>query len=796
MKFAKYLEDTQTPEWKRAYIDYRGLKKYITTIRDSSTSHINPGGDELSSTNEDRDLEARAGSSSSLIAAASVAPETQEQVGSPQFIRRRGSAWTRPAPRIQQAILNIKRPRTWSLSNRPSGAQSRLIKPISTLPLQELLTHLTPPEKSFFDYFDAQLEKIEAFYVSREKELLIRTQTLQEQLSELQNHREFVHQVNDERITWTSAIVTALKLKLRSYPVIEISTNDSHPNNSHSRRTSLGKNAGLACPSTPPSTHTGPSNERQRIGASDLRSMGMHGLSSQPDNYLHAKNRLKKAVAEHYRGLELLHNYRIMNLTGFRKALKKFDKVTKIRIQERYMIEKVDKSALGSDKALQEMMKEMQRLYAQVFLHGDSKKAMERLRGGAITKTHHFSTFRSGILLGAALPALASGIYHSTLKETHGYARDALLYIYATFLIPVVFSMLIGLNLHVWTRCNINYAFIFELDVQSRMDYREYYEVPIFLLSTLCYAFWLSFASIGAPYVSPTIWPLVWLAMTAAILFDPLPFLFRSSRLWLLKTVGKLLISGIRTVEFADFWMGDQLCSMVFTLSNMYMFVCVYVNGFHEDWANCRSQSNAWPVAFVLATLPFFIRLIQSIKRYVDSGLITHLINAGKYGFGIVNYLFYHLWRHQETQYNSWFVLYLISTTIYSVYATCWDLLMDWSLFQPRAKRFLLRDELGYSNHIYLYYLAIITNCLIRFSWVFYIPKRGPNTLIRTFVVAFLEMLRRVQWNFYRLENEHLGNMDQYRVTREVPLPYAFDHNHQGDYEEVDSEQLPEPDSH
>jgi hypothetical protein len=26
-----------------------------------------------------------------------------------------------------------------------------------------------------------------------------------------------------------------------------------------------------------------------------------------------------------------------------------------------------------------------------------------------------------------------------------------------------------------------------------------------------------------------------------------------------------------------------------------------------------------------------------------------------------------------------------------------------------------------------------------------------------------------------RLENEHLGNMDQYRVTREVPLPYSID---------------------
>ncbi len=26
-----------------------------------------------------------------------------------------------------------------------------------------------------------------------------------------------------------------------------------------------------------------------------------------------------------------------------------------------------------------------------------------------------------------------------------------------------------------------------------------------------------------------------------------------------------------------------------------------------------------------------------------------------------------------------------------------------------------------------------------------------------------------------RLENEHLGNVDQYRVTREVPLPYSLD---------------------
>ena len=71
-----------------------------------------------------------------------------------------------------------------------------------------------------------------------------------------------------------------------------------------------------------------------------------------------------------------------------------------------------------------------------------------------------------------------------------------------------------------------------------------------------------------------------------------------------------------------------------------------------------------------------------------------------------------------------------------------------------------------------------------------YIPQQGPDSKIRSFIIAFLEMLRRWQWNLreftptllyfvcilrpslVRLENEHIGNIDQYRITREVPLPY------------------------
>lgn len=79
-----------------------------------------------------------------------------------------------------------------------------------------------------------------------------------------------------------------------------------------------------------------------------------------------------------------------------------------------------------------------------------------------------------------------------------------------------------------------------------------------------------------------------------------------------------------------------------------------------------------------------------------------------------------------------------------------------------------------------------VSNLLIRFIWVIYIPKQGPDFLIRSFIVGFLEMLRRWQWNFCayslncihersteksatdRLENEHVGNMDQVRLLSRV----------------------------
>jgi xenotropic and polytropic retrovirus receptor 1 len=74
---------------------------------------------------------------------------------------------------------------------------------------------------------------------------------------------------------------------------------------------------------------------------------------------------------------------------------------------------------------------------------------------------------------------------------------NILLFVYSILLIPALLALLVGLNLVVWARERINYVFIFgaqipfvhvacanllkELNVRSRLDHREYFEVWRFL---------------------------------------------------------------------------------------------------------------------------------------------------------------------------------------------------------------------------------------------------------------------------------------------------------------------------
>lgn len=58
-------------------------------------------------------------------------------------------------------------------------------------------------------------------------------------------------------------------------------------------------------------------------------------------------------------------------------------------------------------------MKETEDAFTTVFEHGDRKKALGRLRMESDEKSHHFSSWRAGMLMGLGIPLLVEGLVKS-----------------------------------------------------------------------------------------------------------------------------------------------------------------------------------------------------------------------------------------------------------------------------------------------------------------------------------------------------------------------------------------------
>ncbi|KAI1470022.1 EXS-domain-containing protein [Daldinia caldariorum] len=100
---------------------------------------------------------------------------------------------------------------------------------------------------------------------------------------------------------------------------------------------------------------------------------------------------------------------------------------------------------------------------------------------------------------------------------------------------------------------------------------------------------------------------------------------------------------------------------------------------------------------------------------------------------------------------------------------------MDFSFFQPDTRHRFLRDILGFKRR-WLYYVIMVIDPILRFGWIFYaiFTHNKQHSTIVSFLVALAEVTRRGMWALFRVENEHCGNVAQYKASRDVPLPYPL----------------------
>lgn len=727
---ARYLEENSVDEWRRAYINYRGLKKLIKRI--DTHYRARTGREEV-----EQDTTSNNGSRfrlpllgrwrSNVSNYGSISEEAQE-----------------PLAPIEVSDLHL------TLAPERRHPSETLRDDIELQPIQSLDDKIHAmfdyEERKFFRALDGEIERIERFYLEHENDAILRLNMLVNQLSELAEHRrEYRAQVHHE------SVMNGLSSgDMTKHNAPEIDAGDQRRVESIQSLHDLD----IKPAHTPHDPH----------------------VPRDPQRYIAARKKLRAAVIENYRALEILNNYRFLNRQGFSKILKKFDKTLGTAFLDTFYSLHVLGTPLTNSDRVPKMIQGSEEIFASYFVHGDVKRARDILResNGAQSSTitrHHGVVFVTGVYIGISACAIAGGLADALRPETQAVLPQwqQLLQVYSAEFVPTFFAFIFGLNLVGWQYARINAVFIFEWDAATMLDPVQFFELPSVLILTLSLCFWISFHFPSGP-ISPTSLPLWWLLFAVFLVGNPFPILHQSGRMWFIQTLLRVFDAGILTsVSFRDFFIGDELNSLAWSISNLWYIGCECVSGWPFP-DTCNSAATLW-VPF-LAALPAMLRLGQCIRRYVDSDMrvLVHIVNAFKYLASIVAPFCFFWYRQSGTA--GMMAVWCVSAAVNSTYTAAWDLAMDWDLLKPNAHYPLLRNNLAFEDIWPMYYVAMTTNVVLRFSWILNAVGMPAAPLTRAVLIALLEMGRRWQWNFIRLENEHLGNADSFKIIRDMPLPY------------------------
>lgn len=342
-------------------------------------------------------------------------------------------------------------------------------------------------QNDFFAYLDEQLKTVDDFYKEKEDEATKRLQVLREQLHIMRDRRmeEVMRGHHQDALATATATATATamahdpaqngdrkssKSKISEPPWL-------HPLDKAVDKAKRGHVGKTFQAMKELGTPSGPS-------AVDLYRDYTTKPASKDVPYRTAKYKLKIALAEHYRGLELLKSYALLNRTAFRKITKKYDKMFTHSPGSKYMSEKVSTAYFVKSEVIDGHIHAVEDLYARYFERGNHKVAVSKLRA-KIAKAGEFSacSFVNGILLalGAAL-ALEGLVYagNDLSSADAGLVTQTqfLLQLYGGFFLAILLALFFCLACRLWHRSKVNYTFVFEFDTRRQiLDWRQLAQV-------------------------------------------------------------------------------------------------------------------------------------------------------------------------------------------------------------------------------------------------------------------------------------------------------------------------------
>ncbi|KAB1998842.1 hypothetical protein ERO13_D12G106800v2 [Gossypium hirsutum] len=318
-----------------------------------------------------------------------------------------------------------------------------------------------------------------------------------------------------------------------------------------------------------------------------------------------------------------------------------------------------------------------------------------------------------------------------------------------------------GVCLWVFSQSTISYVKIFDID-QNHLTHREIWKCSTWLTiivptSMTAYLYLYSHGEVSLAASQPVI---LYIAFALVLVF-PFDIFYLSSRYFFLKTLWRIAFP-LQPISFPDFFLADILTSMAKVFSDLERSACrmlhnqVATIAWFEADSICGSHSVAIPLVLVI---PYIWRLMQCLRQYKDTKEKTTLFNALKYSTAVpvifLSALKYHVLPDRWTY--VYHPLWLISSFVNSLYSFYWDVTRDWDL-SVFTRIFKFNKPTWWSDLLYgqnwVYYWVIGSNLILRCTWTYKLSAHLRHNYLTVFTITALEMLRRFQWIFFRVENE------------------------------------------
>lgn len=359
-------------------------------------------------------------------------------------------------------------------------------------------------------------------------------------------------------------------------------------------------------------------------------------------------------------------------------------------------------------------------------------------------------------------------------------------------LLLFVYITMIGLDVYIWERWNIDFKKAFDIQLLSTNAFR------IFMVGFAFLAIWmLTFIYCGLSNsenldfegrffnasVSAYFPPFVWVIFILFMLFPSRRLLFGKARLFVWQSFKSVLKAPFRVFSFLDYVFLDQLTSFVTIFKDFAYTWCYFVN-LIQSGGDMRNTCDKYPfkIAYIVLTvIPLFWKCFLITNRYYfiisrrksnrnfRRDLKYVCINAFRLIVALTTSFFSFFSYESEAIFFTWLGLSILSAIVMYL----GDLYIEWGFFIDGG--FRLRRLTAFRKR-WIYYLVMVLNLGLRYSWAITIsPSFYPSLVVRSIVITFvaiIEMARRMLWNVFKVEYEHIKYVGNFFWMNEENVPF------------------------